>query len=151
MVFILLFLIYLSTVTSKCIHVAANCIILFFFMIEQYCILCMYIYIYIYIYTLYPFIYIYMYIHTHTSSPYSHPLICTHTHLYIFSILSSVNRYLGFIHALAIINSAINIRVHVYFQIIVLSRYMPRSGIVGSHGNSVFLNSSFKIYSTNIC
>ena len=42
---------------------------------------------------------------------------------------------------LAIVNSAaINIGVHVSFQIIVLSnyKYMPRSGIAGSYGNSVF-------------
>ena len=31
-----------------------------------------------------------------------------------------------------------NIGVHVSFQIIVLSGYMPRSGIAGSHGNSTF-------------
>ena len=31
-----------------------------------------------------------------------------------------------------------NIQVHVSFQIIVLSGYMPRSGIVGSYGNSSF-------------
>ena len=110
-----------------------------------------YVCAYIYIFYIHSSAYICTYTHTHTSSPYSHLLICTHTHLYIFSILSSVDRYLGFIQALAIINSAINIRVHVSFQIIVLSRYMPRSRIVGSHGNSVFLNSSFKVYSTNIC
>ena len=31
-----------------------------------------------------------------------------------------------------------NIGVHVSFQIIVSSRYMPRSGIAGSHGSSIF-------------
>ena len=31
-----------------------------------------------------------------------------------------------------------NIGVHMSFPIIVLSRYMPRSGITGSYGNSVF-------------
>ena len=31
-----------------------------------------------------------------------------------------------------------NIRVHVSFQIMVFSRYMPRSGIAGSYGNSIF-------------
>ena len=38
-------------------------------------------------------------------------------------------------HALVFVNSvAVNIRVHVSFQFIVLSRYMPRSGIAGSYG-----------------
>ena len=31
-----------------------------------------------------------------------------------------------------------NIEVHVSFRIIVLSRYMPRSGIAGSYGSSIF-------------
>ena len=31
-----------------------------------------------------------------------------------------------------------NIGVHVSFWIMVFSRYMPRSGIVGSHGSSIF-------------
>ena len=31
-----------------------------------------------------------------------------------------------------------NIEVHVSFQIMVFSRYMPRSGIAGSYGSSVF-------------
>ena len=40
---------------------------------------------------------------------------------------------------LAIVNSAaVNIGVHVSFQIMVFSRYMPRSGIAGSYGNSIF-------------
>ena len=33
---------------------------------------------------------------------------------------------------------AMNLGVHVSFRIIVLSRYMPRSGIAGSYGNSIF-------------
>uniref|UniRef100_A0A8D1VPB9 Islet cell autoantigen 1 n=3 Tax=Sus scrofa TaxID=9823 RepID=A0A8D1VPB9_PIG len=52
-------------------------------------------------------------------------------------IHSSVNGYLGCFHVLAIVNSAaMNIEVHVSFGIILLSGYMPRSGIAGSHGNS---------------
>ena len=40
---------------------------------------------------------------------------------------------------LAIVNSAaMNIGVHVSFSIILLSEYMPRSGIAGSYGNSIF-------------
>jgi len=54
-------------------------------------------------------------------------------------IHSSVNGYLVCFHVLAIINSAaMNIRVQVCFQIIVLSGYMPRNGIAESHGNSIF-------------
>ena len=42
-------------------------------------------------------------------------------------------------HVLAIVNSAaFSIRLHVFLQIIVLSVYMPRSGIAGSYGNSIF-------------
>ena len=38
-------------------------------------------------------------------------------------------------HVLAIVNSAaINPEVHVFFPIVVSSRYMPRSGIAGSYG-----------------
>ena len=56
-----------------------------------------------------------------------------------FFIHSSVDGHLGRFHALAIINSAaMNIRVHVSFQIIVLSGYMPRSGIAGPYGRSIF-------------
>ena len=35
-------------------------------------------------------------------------------------------------------SAAVNIGVHVSFLIIVLSGYMPRSGIAGSYGNSIF-------------
>ena len=42
-------------------------------------------------------------------------------------------------HVLAIVNSAaMNIGVHVPFQIMVFSGYMPRSGIAGSYGSSIF-------------
>ena len=40
---------------------------------------------------------------------------------------------------LTIVNTAaMNIGVHVSFQIIVLSEYMPRSGIAESYSNSIF-------------
>ena len=58
---------------------------------------------------------------------------------YIFFIHSSVNGYLGCFYVLAIVNSAaVNIEVHVSFQIIVLSGYMPRKGIAESYSNSTF-------------
>ena len=47
---------------------------------------------------------------------------------------------LGYFRVLAIVNSAaMNIGVHVSFQIMVSSRYMPRSGIAGSYGSSIVL------------
>ena len=64
-----------------------------------------------------------------------------YTHRYhIFFIHSSISGYLGCFRVLAIVNSvALNIGVHVSFWIIVLSRYMPRSGVAGSYGSSVFI------------
>ena len=51
----------------------------------------------------------------------------------------SVNGHLGCFHVLAIVNSAaVNTGVHVSFQIIVFSGYMPRSGIAGSYSTSIF-------------
>ena len=63
-----------------------------------------------------------------------------------FFIHSSVNGYLVCFHVLAIVNNAaLNIKVQVCFQIIVLSGYMPRNGIAESHGNS-----SFSFWGTSI-
>ena len=54
-------------------------------------------------------------------------------------IHSSVNGYLGCSHVLAIVNSAsMKTEVHVSFWIMVFFGYMPRSGIAGSYGNSIF-------------
>ena len=58
---------------------------------------------------------------------------------HIFFIHLSVSGHLGCFHVLAIVNSAaVNIGVHAPFQIMVFSRYMPRSGIAGSYGSSIF-------------
>ena len=55
-----------------------------------------------------------------------------------FHIYSSANGHLGWVHVLAIVNSAaMNIGVHVSFSILVSSGYMPSSGIAGSYGSSI--------------
>ena len=59
----------------------------------------------------------------------------------MFFTHSPVDEHLRGSHNLAIINSAaVNIGVHAPFQmrILVFSRYMPTSGIVGLHDGSVF-------------
>ena len=56
---------------------------------------------------------------------------CVYIH-HIFFIHSSVDGHLGCFHVLAIVKSAaVNIGVHVSFQIIVFSGYIPRSGVAG--------------------
>ena len=56
-----------------------------------------------------------------------------------FFIHSYANRHLSCFHVLAIVNSAaVNIGVHVSFRIMVFSGYMPRSGITGPYGISIF-------------
>ena len=57
---------------------------------------------------------------------------------HIFFICSSVGGHLGYFHVLAIVNTAaVNIGVHVSFQIMVFFRNMPKSGIAGSYGSSI--------------
>ena len=59
--------------------------------------------------------------------------------MYICFIRSSVDGHLGCFHVLTIVNSAaMNTGEHVSFWIIIFSRYMPRSGIAGSYGSSIF-------------
>ena len=61
---------------------------------------------------------------------------------HVFLTQSSVDEYLGCFHVLAIVNSAArNIQVHASFWIVVLSGYMPRSGIAGSCGSSISIHS----------
>ena len=60
---------------------------------------------------------------------------------YIFFTHSFVDGHLGYFHVLATINSvAMNIGMHISFLIrfFVFSRYMSKSGIAGSKGNSIF-------------
>ena len=68
--------------------------------------------------------------------------MCVFIYIYTTSPLSvCLSTDTGYFHVLAIVNSAaVNIRVHVSFQIrvLVFSGYMPRSGVAGSYGNSIF-------------
>ena len=58
---------------------------------------------------------------------------------HIFLIHSSVSGHWGYFRVLAIVNSAtMNIGVHLSFWIIVLSSYMPRSGIARPYVSSIF-------------
>ena len=58
---------------------------------------------------------------------------------HIFFIHSSFDGYLGFLHFLAIVNSAAkNTGVHVSFWAMVFSGYMPKSRIAVSYSGSIF-------------
>ena len=62
-------------------------------------------------------------------------IMCT---FHVF-ICSCVDGRLGRFHLLAVVDSAAKtIGVHVSFQIMVFSGYVPRRGITESHANSIF-------------
>ena len=63
----------------------------------------------------------------------------TRTSYHVFIIHSSVDGHLGCFHVLATVNSAaLNTQVHVSFSRKILSGYMPKGGIAGSYGSSIF-------------
>ena len=63
------------------------------------------------------------------------PYICLY---HIFFIHSSADGHLGCFHILATVNSAaMNIEVHVSFQVRVFFEYMPGIKTTGSYGNSI--------------
>ena len=54
-------------------------------------------------------------------------------------IHSYLDGHLGCFHVLHIVNSAeMNIGVYLSFSMNIFSRYMPRSGVAGSYGSSIF-------------
>ena len=58
---------------------------------------------------------------------------------HIFFIHSSGDGHLDYFQVLAIVNSAaVNIGMHVSFQIMIFSWCMPRNGIAVTYGNSSF-------------
>ena len=63
-------------------------------------------------------------------------------YIYIIFIHSSIDGPLGCFHIFVMVNNAaVNIGVHVSFQISIFLffEYIPRSGIAGSYGNSIFV------------
>ena len=74
--------------------------------------------------------------------------------LYIYEFIhSSVDGHLSYFHVLALIDSpAVNTGMDVPFPIVVFSRYMPRSGIVGSYGSyTVFHRGYTSLHSHQQC
>ena len=68
--------------------------------------------------------------------------VCVYHICHIFCIHSSFDGHSGCFHILVIVNNgAMNIGMHISFQIsvFIFFRYIPRSGIAGSYGSSIFL------------
>ena len=64
--------------------------------------------------------------------------VCVYIYTCDFFIQSSLNRHLGYNCVLAIVNSTgVNTGVHVSFQSMVSSGFMPRNGIAGSYGSTM--------------
>ena len=110
-------LISLSMIISRSMHVASNDIISFLFC---------------------DWVISSLYIHTHT---HMHTYICVHVcACHIFFIHSSINGHSGCFYVLATLsNAAVNIGMQVSYWIMVFSEYMARSGIGGSYDSSVFI------------
>ena len=131
LVFVFFWLTSLRMIISGPILIAANGIISFFFMADWYFIVRMY-----HVFFIADWYFIVRMYH-------------------VFFIRSSVNGQLGCFHVLAIANRAtVNTRMQVSFWIIVLSRYVLRSGMARSYGSSVFsiwrISILFSIVSTTI-
>ena len=102
---------------SRSIHISANGTILFHIMAEQYSIAYMY-----------------------STAIFHMQYSIAYMQRCVFFIHSSVKGRLGCFQVPAIVNSAVmNTGVHVSFETMIFSRYMPRSGSAGSHGSSSFL------------
>ena len=65
--------------------------------------------------------------------------VCVCVYVTSFFIHLSVDGHLCCFHVLTIVNgAAVNIGVHVSFRIMFCTRYMPKSGIAGAYGSSIF-------------